>query len=248
MKKNPFVLNVSGGQIAYIHGHVSTTDDSIKNRKFQVSTHVRSRQIALEDQVFNGLNVLTVHATLVSRTSCNFPIYAVSKAIQNIQAKIENRKTGKTRGGPIETIPVAVDVNGRPVLRMVKNQKSGEWSLLLGPVEQMKTETIKEGTVDHEAEKKRKFHGSIERAWKQADKWIDNPDKQSLNALEALIRKVTPLPKAPQIRSFTLIGKGAIKCDSISIGGQRFTDMLSVVETFRPDLLGLLNQKEAVSV
>ena len=97
--------------------------------------------------------------------------------------------------------------------------------------------------IDHKAEAKRKLDKNIDGAIKQSHKWLAQETKtQSLSSVCALINKTIPCEKIP-MRRFTLIGRnGSINCDSIAIGGQVFTDMFSVVATFRPDLSDLFTQ------
>ena len=180
---------------------------------------------------------------ILQAVGVSFPILAVSAAFNTLSDKVASRITGATKSGPIETIPVAVDSNGRKVIEAIRNQTTGEWSLSLGPVEQVWTKTIQEGTIDHKAEAARKLAKCTAAAVKQCDKWIAQTTKtQSLSSLCALINKVIPQPKGPDIRSFRLIGSKAITCESISIGGQSFTDMMDLVSAFRPDLVSLFNQ------
>jgi len=244
----PFQLNTNGGQIAFIRGHVSTSDESIKDRKFQVSTHAGQRQQDLDGQALDSLTVPDIHALILTATGHDIPVTVLSAAVQILEQRIKDRKNGTTKSGPIETIPVAVDKNGRVVLQAIKHQRTGEWSLSLGPVAQVWTNTIKAGTVDHEEEAARKLAKCADSAAKQAQKWTAQTVKtQKLSSVCALINKVIPKPKGPSIRSFTLIGNRAIKCDSVSIGGHKFTDMVSVVAAFRPDLVSLFNKTQGQS-
>jgi len=269
----PFQLNTNGGQIAFIRGHVSSSDESIKDRKFQVSTHASVRQQDLDELILNLVTVIDIQQRIKTATGRRLPITVISAAVQVLEQRVKDRKSGKTKSGPIETIPVAVDKNGRVVLQAIKHQRTGEWSLSLGPVEQVKTwftpvsedrassrlvegeidrdkkgNPINIGTVDHKAETARKLAKSADSAVKQADKWQAQTVKtQSLSSVCALINKVLPRQKGPDIRSFTLIGNRAIKCDSVSIGGHKFTDMLSVVAAFRPDLVSLFNKTQGQS-
>lgn len=241
--KSPFKLKMSGGQIAFIRGHVSKSDESIKDRKFQVSTHAGKRQQVADYHALNDLTAMDIHRLIVQKVGVSFPITAVSAAFNTLSDRVADRINGKTQSGPKVTIPVAVDSDGRTVIQAIQNQKTGEWSLSLGPVEQVWTKTIKAGTVDHKAEEARKLEKCTAAAVKQSDKWMAQATKtQSLSSLCALINKVIPQPKGTSIRSFTLIGNRAIKCESVSIGGQVFTDMLSMVVAFRPDLIDLFKQ------
>ena len=239
----PFTLPVAGGQFAYIRGHVSTADESIKDRKFQVSTHAGNRQQVLDFNALNDLTAMDIHRLILQTVGVSLPITAVSAAFNTLSDRVASRQNGTTQSGPIETIPVAVDSNGRKVIEAIRNQKTGEWSLSLGPVEQVWTKTIKAGIIDHKSEAIRKLAKCTDSAVKQSDKWIAQTVKtQSLSSLCALINKVIPQPKGPDIRSFRLIGSKAITCDSIAIGGQSFTNMMDLVSAFRPDLVSLFNQ------
>ena len=244
----PFQLNTNGGQIAFIRGHVSSSDESIKDRKFQVSTHAGKRQQDLDGQAIDIITAIDIQRLIKTATGQDIPITVISAAVQVLEQRVKDRKSGTTKSGPIETLPVAVDKNGRVVLQAIKHQRTGEWSLSLGPVEQVWTNTIKAGTVDHEAETARKLAKSADSAIKQADKWEAQTVKtQSLSSVCGLINKVLPRQKGPDIRSFTLIGNRAIKCDSVSIGGHKFTDMFSVVVAFRPDLVSLFSKTQGQS-
>jgi hypothetical protein len=228
----PFTLTVAGGQFAYIRGHVSTKDQSIKDRKFQVSTHAAKRQTDLDGQVLDRFTAIDIHGLIQARTGHDIPITVISAAVQILEQRIRDRKSGTKKRGPIETIPVAIDSNGRTVIEAIRNQKTGDWSLSLGPVEQKKQWTRKEGTVDHEAKSARLLTNC-------ADKAADTHDTLTV---AALINKVLPRSKGPDIRSFRLIGSKAITCDSIAIGGQSFTNMIDLVSAFRPDLVSLFDQ------
>ena len=228
----PFTLSVAGGQNAFIRGHVSKSDESVKDRKFQVSTHAAKRQVDLDSQAIDSITAIDIHSLIKTATGHDIPVTVISAAVQVLEQRIKDRKNGPTKSGPIETIPVAVDTKGRTVIQAIKNQRTGEWSLSLGPVEQVWTKTIKAGTVDHKAE-------AIRKLAKCADKAAATHD---IKTVCALINKVIPKPKSPDIRSFTLIGNRAITCDSIAIGGQVFTDMFSMVAAFRPDLVDLFKQ------
>tara|TARA_R110000787_G_scaffold270462_1_gene377396 strand:- start:1149 stop:2009 length:861 start_codon:yes stop_codon:yes gene_type:complete len=266
----PFTLTVAGGQNAFIRGHVSKTDESIKDRKFQVSTHAGNRQKVIDFNALNDLTAMDVHRLILQAVGVSFPITAVSAALNTLSDRVASRQNGTTQSGPIETIPVAVDSNGRKVIEAIRNQKTGEWSLSLGPVEQQDTwftpvtenrasvtevegqkivdrnkkgQPINKGTINHEAEAIRKLEKCTDSAVKQSKKWFAQTVKtQSLSSLCALINKVIPQPKGPDIRSFRLIGSKAITCDSIAIGGQSFTNMMDLVSAFRPDLVSLFNQ------
>jgi hypothetical protein len=267
-----YTLQISGGQIAFIRGHVSTSDESIKDRKFQVSTHAGKRQQDLDGQALDAITAIDIQRLIKTATGNDMPITVISAAVQVLEQRVKDRKSGTTNNRPIETIPVAVDKNGRVVLQAIKHQRTGEWSLSLGPVEQVDTwftpvsedratwslvegesimdrdkkgNPINRGTVDHKAEAARKLAKSADSAVKQADKWEAQTVKvQSLSSVCALINKVLPRQKGPDIRSFTLMGAGAIKCDSVSIGGHKFDNMVSIVEAFRPDLVSLFNKTQ----
>jgi hypothetical protein len=244
-KMSAYTLQISGGQIAFIRGHVSTSDESIKDRKFQVSTHAGKRQQDLDGQAIDAITAIDIQRLIETATGQDIPITVISAAVKVLEQRVKDRKTGTTNNRPIETIPVAVDKNGRVILQAIKHQRTGEWSLSLGPVEQVWTKTIKAGTVDHKAEAARKLAKCADSAVKQADKWEAQTVKvQSLSSVCALINKVLPRQKGPDIRSFTLIGAGAIKCDSVSIGGHKFDNMVSIVEAFRPDLVSLFNKTQ----
>ena len=264
----PFTLTVTGGQFAYIRGHVSTTDQSIKDRKFQVSTYAGNRQKVIDFNALNDLTAMDIHHMIFQAVGVSFPITAVSAALNTLSNRVASRQNGTTQSGPIETIHVAVDSNGRTVIKAIRNQKTGEWTLSLGPVAQVDTwftpvsedrassrlvkgqidrdkkgNPINIGTIDHKAEAIRKLAKCTDSAIKQSDKWIAQTVKtQSLSSVCALINKVLPKQKGPDIRSFRLIGSKAIACDSIAIGGQSFTNMMDLVSAFRPDLVSLFNK------
>lgn len=240
----PFILTaITGGQIAFLRGHISKSDESIKDRKFHMSTHAGKRQMDLDAQALNPWTALDLHPLILAETGIDIPPAAITAALRILDDKVKTRKAGNAVSGPKVTIPVAVDANGRTVIQAIQNQKTGEWSLSLGPVEQVWTKTIKAGIIDHKAEAIRKLAKCADSALKQADKWTAQAVKtQSLSSVCTLINKVIPRERGPDIRRLTLIGKGSINCDSISIGGQVFTDMFSVVATFRPDLSDLFTQ------
>jgi|8_EtaG_2_1085327.scaffolds.fasta_scaffold59518_2 hypothetical protein len=271
-----YTLQISGGQIAFIRGHVSTSDESIKDRKFQVSTHAGKRQQDLDGQAIDAITAIDIQRLIETATGQDIPITVITAAVQVLEQRVKDRKSGTTKSGPIETIPVAVDKNGRVVLQAIKHQRTGEWSLSLGPVEQVKTwftpvsedeasfqivegesimdrdkngNPINRGTVDHKAVAARRFIKCTEKALIESDRFMDediqtNDHKKDLKSVCALINKVLPKQKGPDIRSFKLMGAGAIKCDSVSIGGHKFDNMVSIVEAFRPDLVSLFNKTQ----
>ena len=246
---NAFTLQISGGQIAFIRGHVSTSDESIKDRKFQVSTHAGKRQQDLDGQAIDAITAIDIQRLIETATGQDIPITVISAAVQVLEQRVKDRKSGTTKSGPTETIPVAADKNGRVVLQAIKHQRTGEWSLSLGPAEQVWTKTIKKGTVDHKAVAERRLIKCTEKALIESDRFMDediqtNDHKKDLKSVCALINKVLPRQKGPDIRNFTLIGAGAIKCDSVSIGGHKFDNMVSIVEAFRPDLVSLFNKTQ----
>ena len=270
----PFQFNTKAGVMAFIRGHVSTSDESIKDRKFQVSTEAGERQQDLDGQAIDAITAIDIQRLIETATGQDIPITVISAAAQVLEQRVKDRKTGKTKSGPIETIPVAVDKNGRVVLQAIKHQRTGEWSLSLGPVAQVDTwftpvsedrassrlvegeidrdkkgNPINLGSVDHKAVAARRLIKSADKAMIEVDRFMDkdiqtNDHKKDLKSICALINKVLPRQKGPDIRSFKLIGNGAIKCDSVSIGGHKFTDMLSVVVAFRPDLVSLFNKTQ----
>jgi hypothetical protein len=271
---NAFTLQISGGQIAFIRGHVSTSDESIKDRKFQVSTHAGKRQQDLDGQALDAITAIDIQRLIKTATGNDMPITVISAAVQVLEQRVKDRKSGTTNNRPIETIPVAVDKNGRVVLQAIKHQRTGEWSLSLGPVEQVDTwftpvsedrassrlvegeidrdkkgNPINVGTVDHKAVAARRLIKCTEKALVESDRFMDediqtNDHKKDLKSVCALINKVLPKQKGPDIRSFKLMGAGAIKCDSVSIGGHKFDNMVSIVEAFRPDLVSLFNKTQ----
>lgn len=242
---NPFALNLSGGEFAFIRGHVSTADESVKDRKFHVSSKAAKRQIDLDEQALNAWTAIDMHALIFEVHGVDLPITVISAAMQTLDDKIEARKSGSGPSrGPSVTYPVVTDKNGRHLIRAVQDQRSGGWSLEICNAEQSWTgNETKASVIDHKAEAKRKLDKNIDGAIKQSHKWLAQETKtQSLSSVCALINKTIPCEKIP-MRRFTLIGRnGSINCDSIAIGGQVFTDMFSVVATFRPDLSDLFTQ------
>ena len=272
-----YTLSIAGGQIAFIRGHISSSDESIKDRKFQVATKAGKRQQDLDGQAIDTITAIDIQRLIKTATGQDIPITVISAALQVLEQRVKDRKSGTTKSGPIETIPVAVDKNGRVVLQAIKHQRTGEWSLSLGPVEQVKTwftpvsedrassrlvegeldrdkkgNPINIGNIDHKAVAARRFIKCTEKALVESNRFMDediqtNDHKKDLKSVCALINKVLPKQKGPDIRRFTLMGAGAIKCDSVSIGGHKFTDMVSIVETFRPDLVSLFSKTQGQS-
>lgn len=241
---NPFITSAAGGHFAFIRGHVSSTDKSVKDRKFQGSHKSASKQIDLDEQALNQWTALSVHALIFEVHGIELPITVLSAAMQALDAKIQARKAGPSKG-PQVTEPVVVDRNGRTLIRAVQDQKSGKWSLEICNAVQVWTgNQTKASEIDHSAEAQRKLDKNIDGALAQSIKWLDQVVKtQSLSQVMALINKTIPCEKIP-MRRFTLISrKGEINCDSIAIGGQVFTDMVSMVSTFRPDLTAHFSQQ-----
>ena len=74
---------------------------------------------------------------------------------------------------------------------------------------------------------------------------VDADPSQSISKIVALLNKsldrVAPIDD--RFRTINLMGRSAITCDSVAIHGERFTNMISVVAHYRPDLVGLLQSK-----
>ena len=243
----PFITSAAGGHFAFIRGHVSSDDKAplcIKDRKFQGSHESAAKQIGLDETALNEWTAIDVHALLFRAYGIDLPIAAVSAAMQTLDEKVQARKAGPSKGPKVPE-PVVADRNGRTLIRAVQDQKSGKWSLeICNAVQcwttfvQMTDKQIKAHEKYQAAEAQRKLDNNIDGALTQSGKWLaQEVKKQSLSQVMALINKTIPCEKIA-MRRFTLISRnGAITCDSISIGGHTFTDMYSMVSTFRPDLI-----------
>lgn len=242
----------NGGEFFSILGHVSKSDDSVKDRLLHATTSAIPRGIDLEAKRLDGMTALDAALLLAPhKIASDF----ASKALQVLIDRVKDRQQGNGGGGPSTVHVVARGANGGTILRVVSVR--GSWALqAIG--EQSKTWTRVEGNVDHDAENDRKFDKCVAAAQKQCVKWIATEAKrkadpsikaQSISSVVALLGKCMDKvdPIVNNFRTLNLMGPGAITCDGIAIHGERFVNMLSVVAHFRPDLTGLL-QSKAVSV
>jgi hypothetical protein len=231
----------TSGEFMAVIGHKSSTDGSVKTRLMWATTAAMPKDIDLEQRRLD-VHCPTAGDAAALLAADGIPSDLASEALQVMLDRIEARRNGTSGGGPIERETVARGKNGGTILQMVKNQKTGDWSLqVVG--EQADAWTTTPGTVDWPAENARKLAKCIAGALKQCDKRKTNPD-QSISSVVALLGKRLPLLDK-RYRTLNLTGPRAITCEAIAIHGQRFTDMLSVVAHFRPDLVDLLKSASA---
>ena len=245
----PAILDTKGGQFAFIRGHISGKSsklrqngvidfDAKKNVKFQVATQAASQQIAYDQQAIDGMTALQVSALLDAKSCGGLPITAISAAMQELENRIAARQNGKP-SGPMTTETIATDKKGRTLIRAVFDQRSEKWSLEICNAAQLATYSP-EVTEDQQKQIKDFYRSEDDRLLMAShDRAMKNPNTKNVCAL---INKVIPRQRV-EIRRFTLIGRsGEATCDSLSIGGSGFFDMLSIVAAFRPDLLDLFKR------
>jgi hypothetical protein len=224
-------------------GHVSKSDGSIKNRRFHAATDAVRKDINHEAERLST-HCATADAAHDFVKADGIPLDFATEALQDLKDRIKVRKSGGNTG-TLETHVIACAANGRTLLRLAKSQKTQEWALqIVG--EQERSWLTTPGTVDWNEDRRLKLEKCIAGAQAQIAKRADNP-KQSISKVVALLVKRLdekhPLPQ--KYRTPTLLGPGAMTCESLAIHGQRFTDMLSVVAHFRPDLVDLLKSATA---
>jgi|6_EtaG_2_1085325.scaffolds.fasta_scaffold17440_3 hypothetical protein len=257
--KNPSYTAIemtNSGEFFAVIGHKSKGDGSVKTRLLWAATEAMPKSIDLEQ------GRLDVHCPTAGDAAAllakdGIPSDIASEALQVMLDRIEERRNGNGGGGAIERETVARAKNGGTILQMVKNQKSGEWVLqVVG--EQADAWTTTPGTVDWAKENARLLKNCIAGAQTQVAKRIANVEKnatraakglgpvkvQSISKVVALLGKRLPLLDQ-RYRTLNLTGREAITCEAIAIHGQRYTDMLSVVAHFRPDLVDLLKSASA---
>ena len=239
-----------GGEFYAILGHVSKSDQSVKNRLLHATTGAIPRNIDLEATRLEKETALTAAKLLAPH---GIGVDFAGMALQVLVERVTKRQEGNGGGGPSTVHTVARGANGGTILRIVSVR--GSWALqAMG--EQCKTWTLVPGNVDHDAEAKRKFDKCVAAAQKQIERWIafekkrTDPDaeEKTLSSVVALLNKCLDkeYPIINSYRTLNLMGPGAITCKGIAIHGEHFINMLSVVAHFRPDLVGLL-QSEAVT-
>jgi len=226
----------NGGQYFAVIGHESKTDKSIKNRLLQAATGAIPRMIDRDAQRLETQTALTA-AHLLSQYG--IPADLASEALTVLVDRVKARQSGKSQGGARVKHVVARGSNGRAIIQIVSAGDS--WSLqAVG--EQVQAFTIKRGIVDHAAVNHGRFVKNVEQAQKQAEKRKSNP-AQSISSIVSLLNKCIPTPLADiQYRTLTLMGPGASTVESIAINGHRYTDFVSIVAHFRPDLVALLQE------
>jgi hypothetical protein len=259
----PTTIKTNGGQFASIRGHISTADQKLRDkgtiskvpatdRQYRVATKATKRQIDHDLSAIDRATVADLYVMIKGKIDDRgIPVTVLSAALQIIEAKAEARQQSTSKGGrPIESIVVAKAENDRPIIRAVKSQRSGLWSLQLCNVEQVSTSIVNmtDSEIDtlkaeRKAERVRLDQACFEGALVQAQKWMAQDVKtQSLSKVCALINKVMPRVVIP-IRDLTLITpQKQCNCEAVAIGGYRFTDMIEIVAVFCPDLLPLFEQ------
>jgi len=241
---NPQLIEeTKSGEYMAVIGHVSKSDGSVKNRQFWAATDAVRKDINHAAERLNT-HCATADAAYDFLKSDGIPLTIATDALQVLKDRIKKRKSGGNTG-PKKVEVVARAANGGTLLRLVQNQETSEWALqIVG--EQRQAWTTTPGTVDWGKENARLLENCIAGALKQCERRKTNP-KQSISKVVALLVKrldqAHPLPQ--KYRTPTLLGKDAMTCESIAIHGQRFTDMLSVVAHFRPDLVDLLKSASA---
>ena len=241
---NPELIEeTKSGEYMAIIGHVSKSDGSIKNRQFWAATD------AVRKDINHAAERLSTHCATADAAydyvkADGIPLDLATEALQVLKDRIKVRKGGGNTG-TLETHIIACAANGGTLLRLATNQNTGDWALqIVG--EQRQAWTTTPGTVDWDEDRRLKLEKCIAGALAQCEKRADNP-KQSISKVVALLGKrldeAHPLPQ--KYRTPNLLGPGAMTCESLAIHGQRFTDMLSVVAHFRPDLVDLLKSASA---
>ena len=238
--RQPFMLPIQSGAFAWVKGHKSRSDNSIKNRCFHVATHAARRQVDIDRQCLNGWSVLDMHASIQSLYGVNIPVTVVSAALKILDQRIIDRENRKPRG-PLETHPVIVNNDNRVLARLVKDQKTELWTFELHNAEEnhANQKVIQPGTVDWRAVTRARLEKNIAGAETQSARYMQDPTK-SISQVCSLINKVIDAPKVP-LRRFTLINQdGTQNVQSVSVGRHTFDNMASIVNAYRPDLSGLL--------
>jgi len=238
------ISTTTGGQYFYLIGHESKTDQSVKTRQLQATTGAIPRTIELDAQRLDAVTALTA-AHLLDPYGIGATL--ASEALTVLVDRVKARQSGTSQGGAKVKHIVARGKNGSSIMQIVSVRDS--WALqIVG--EQVKSwftlddkgQPIHTGNVDHAAEQQRKFHKTVQQAQAQASKRANNPT-QSISNVVALLNKVIPRPVgAPEYRSLNLMGPASIKCHSVAMNGERFTDFMSIVAHFRPDLVKLMRQ------
>lgn len=230
------IEKTNGGQYFAVIGHESKTDKSIKNRLLQAATGAIPRKIDQDAQRLETQTALTAAHLLAP---FGIPADLASEALTILVKRVKARQSGKSQGGAKVKHVIARGSNGRAIIQIVSAGDS--WSLqAVG--EQVQAWTIKPGIVDHTTVEVGRFAKNVEQAQKQAEKRKHNP-AQSISSIVSLLNKCIPKPAADiQYRTLTLMGPGASTVESIAINGHRYTDFMSIVAHFRPDLVALLQE------
>jgi hypothetical protein len=237
------ISKTTGGQFFAVLGHKSKSDGSVKTRILQATTGAIPRGIELEAQRLDGVTAL--HAAHLLKPH-GIPATLASEALTILVDRVKARQNGTSQGGAKVKHIVARGKNGRAIMQIVSVRDSWALQVVGEQVDSWLTlddkgKPINKG-IDHAADRARKFAKSVEQAQKQAKKREDNP-AQSISSIVALLNKVMPSPAGqPQYRTLTLMGPGASNVDSVAINGERFTDFVSIVAHFRPDLVALMQQ------
>jgi len=241
---NPELIEeTKSGEYMAVIGHVSKSDGSVKNRQFWAATD------AVRKDINHAAERLNSHCATADKAhdfvkADGIPLDLATEALQVLKGRIKVRKSGGNTG-TLETHVIARAANGGTLLRLAKNQKTGDWALqIVG--EQRQAWTTTPGTVDWAKENARLLKNCIAGALKQCDKRKTDPDQSISKVVALLVKRLDQAHPLPQkYRTPNLLGKDAMTCESIAIHGQRFTDMLSVVAYFRPDLVDLLKSASA---
>ena len=250
------IQQTKGGEFIGIVGHTSKRDESVKNRLLRAGTGIIERTVDQEERRIVEMQSAYGHTFAASMLApYGIDTHLSGLALAQVVDRIDGRRNG-TNTGALETHVVATDAKGRTLLRLAKDQRSGEWSLqIIG--EQEGSWLVKAGTIDWGAENKRLFDKCIDGALTQQSKWfaeserlseagqVDADPSQSISKIVALLNKCLDrvAPIDDRFRTINLMGRSAITCDSVAIHGERFTNMISVVAHYRPDLVGLLQSK-----
>ena len=230
------IEKTNGGQYFAVIGHKSKTDQSIKNRLLQAATGAIPRKVDQDAQRLETQTALTAAHLLAPY---GIPADLASEALTVLVDRVKARQSGKSQGGAKVKHVIARGSNGRAIVQIVS---SGDTWALQAVGEQVQTWTIKPGNVDHDAVNHGRLMKNIEQAQKQAEKRESNP-AQSISSIVSLLNKCIPKPAVNiQYRTLTLMGPGASTVESVAINGHRYTDFLSVVAHFRPDLVALLRE------
>jgi hypothetical protein len=238
------ISKTTGGQFFGVLGHKSKSDGSVKTRLLQATTGAITRGIDLEAQRLDGMTALTVAHLLKPH---GIPATLASEALTVLVDRVKARQNGASQGGAKVKHIVARGKNGRAIMQIVSVRDSWALQVVGEQVDSWLTldgkgDPVNAGNIDHAADKARKLTKSVEQAQKQAEKRKGNP-AQSISSIVALLNKVIPSPAdQPQYRTLTLMGPGASNVDSVAINGERFTDFVSIVAHFRPDLVQLMQK------